>query len=498
MAKTDKEQIKQELLMRLRARKNLADWARVCGHEPAKHHKLLIEKLEAVVRGEIKRLAVFLPPGSAKSTYCSVYFPPWFLCQKPRSAILTCSHSTDLAESFGRRSRNLIEDKQTVLNYGLSADSQAAGKWSTTKGGEFFCMGVGGRIAGRRADLGLIDDPVGSREDAYSKIVRDATWDWFQYDFRTRLTPKAAIVLVQTRWHEDDLAGRILATERDEWEVILIPMLAGENDPVGRKPGELLWPEYFTPEMLADAQKDKMVFSALYQQNPTPEDGDFFKKEWIEGNAYDKDDLPPKEELTYYVASDHAVSLNQSADLTCLLPVAVDTRGVVWVLPDIYWQRCDTQQTVTAMIAMMKRRSPRTWWAEKGHISKSIGPFLHKQMREDGVFCYIEEVTPVRDKQTRAQSIRGRLQSGMVRFPKFAHWYGTALLEMLSFPAGKHDDFVDALAHIGMGLDKMVKGSGPRAVSSSGFLRPSNITLKWLKDSDKRVRRRKELALLDR
>lgn len=357
-------------------------------------------------------------------------------------------------------------------------------------------MGVGGRIAGRRADLGLIDDPVGSREDAYSKIVRDATWEWYQYDFRTRLTPNASVVLIQTRWHEEDLAGRLLATEGDEWEVISLPMLAGNNDPIGRKPGELLWPDYFTEKMLGDAQKDKTVFSALYQQNPTPEDGDFFRKEWIEANAYDRDDLPPKDELVFYVASDHAVSLAQSADFTCLIPVAVDTQGVIWVLPDIFWSKCDTQETVNAMIAMMKRRNPRVWWAEKGHISKSIGPFLHKQMREDKVFSYVEEVTPARDKQTRAQSIRGRLQCGMVRFPKFAHWYHDALSQMLSFPVGKHDDFVDALAHLGMGLDKMVKGVSPR-IELDFTLRPTELTLKWLKDSDRRVKRTKELALMD-
>jgi predicted phage terminase large subunit-like protein len=486
------------LLQRRNARRSLADWARICGYEPAKHHLFLIEKLEAVVRGEIRRLAIFMPPGSAKSTYSSILFPPWFLAQKPDSSILTASHSADLATAFGRRSRNLILDKENVLGYSLRKDSQAADEWTTTDNGVFFCAGVGGRIAGRRADLGLIDDPVGSKEDAYSKVVRDSTWDWYRFDFRTRLKPNAALVLIQTRWHEDDLAGRILASEGNEWQVINLPMLAKESDPLGRQVGAMLWDGYFNDTLLRDAQKDRAMFSALYQQDPSPEDGDYFRRSWIEDNAYDRDELPDMSELSEYVGSDHAVSQKQDADSTCMVPAGLDSRNVLWVLPDIFWDKCDTGVMVDAMLAMMKRHSLRTWWAESEQISKSIGPFLRQRMREQGVFCYIEEARPARDKQTRAQSIRGRFQTGTIRLPRFAPWYNKAVEQMLKFPAGSHDDFIDALAHIGLGLDKMVRGTDTAPVIDPSFyMKDRPLSVQWLKGTEERQRMRKLVALRD-
>lgn len=492
------EQIRaaETLLLRRNARKSLADWSRVCGYEPAKHHLLLIDRLEAVVRGDIRKLAIFMPPGSAKSTYSSVLFPPWFLAQQPSSSILTCSHSADLATSFGRRSRNLIDDHEKVLGYGLREDSKAADEWATNNGGVFFCAGVGGRIAGRRADLALIDDPVGSKDDAYSKPVRDSHWTWYNFDFKTRLKPNARIVLVQTRWHEEDLAGKLLATEGDEWVIINLPMLAKENDPLGRKVGELLWSDYFTPRMLMEAQKNNTVFSALYQQDPTAEDGDYFKRAWIDGNAYDRHQLPSIKELTIYVSSDHAVSLKEDADSSCMIPCGVDSEGIVWILPDVEWSKFDTLQAVNIMIGKMRLRMPRCWWAEGEKISKSIGPFLRRQMKEEGVFCYIEELHPAKDKMTRAQSIRGRLQAGMVRFPRYAPWYADAVNQMMKFPAGTHDDFVDALAYIGLGLDKMLSGTKTKAPAKVTF-DPPPITLKWVKDSHRGKSRFAELVLRD-
>ena len=488
----------RKVLDRRAARHDLVAWARLCGFEPARHHQFLIEKLEAAARSDIKRLMVFMPPGSAKSTYSSVLFPPFFLAQRPNSAILVCSHSADLAESFGRRSRNLILDKEKVLGYSLTEDSQAAGKWATTNGGNFFAAGVGGRIAGHRADLGLIDDPVGSRDDAYSELLQEKTWDWYVYDFRPRLKPDASVVLIQTRWHVNDLAGKILEAEGDQWEVIKLPLVAIENDPLGRQPGVILWPEWFNDRLVEDAKKDETVFQSLYQQNPTPETGNFFRKEWIDNYVYDPSDLPAN--LRIYVGSDHAVSLRQDADFTCLLPGGLDENGVLWILPDIFWAKVDAAETVNAMLAMIRRRRPLIWFAESGHISKSLGPFLTKRMREEKVFCYIEESVPAKDKPTRAQSIRGRLQNGMVRFPRYASWFDAMRREMLAFPAGKNDDFIDALAHLGLGLDSMVSADKNKKDFFSEYppsFGMNDITLKWIRRSDKQRRFEKELILRD-
>ncbi len=186
-----------ELLLRRKARASLAEWAKLNGFQPARHHSLLLHRLEAVARGEVDRLAIFMPPGSAKSTYASALFPPWFLSHAPQKMVIAASHTQELAEHWGRRVRNLIAEQHARLGYRIAADSQAAGRWATDAGGEYFAAGVGGSVTGRRADLVVIDDPVRSREDAESETLRNRTWDWYRADLVTRLKPGAAVVLVQ-------------------------------------------------------------------------------------------------------------------------------------------------------------------------------------------------------------------------------------------------------------------------------------------------------------
>lgn len=460
----------------LLCRRHLKQWCQRVGYEPAAHHELVLRELSAVANGSVKRLAIFMPPGSAKSTYASILFPAWFLGQHPERCVIAASHTQELADSFGRRVRNLVAEYGPLLGYKLADDSQAAGRWGTTNKSEYFAVGIGGSVTGRRADLALIDDPVRSAEDADSKLNRDRQWEWYNFDLMTRLKPNAAIVLIQTRWHEDDLAGRILAQEADQWRVIRLPMVAETNDALGRAEGEPLWPEYFTEDMRVQARRTPRVWSALYQQRPSPEEGGFFKRAWLKG--YEPGELPKN--LRIYVASDHAVSLKQEADRTCLLPVGVDASGVIWVLPDLVWERMEADQTVNSILKLMRDRKPLLWWAESGHISKSIGPFLRRRMLDENTYVPISEVTCVRDKRTRAQSIAGRMSMGMVRFPKFAPWWEQAEAEMLTFDTGTHDDFVDALAHVGMGLDYLVNAEGPPKPST-----PTG-TLAWVKESSKR------------
>jgi predicted phage terminase large subunit-like protein len=440
-----------ELLERRKVRKSLSEWARVNGFIPAAHHALIIRELEAVARGECKRLAIFLPPGSAKSTYASVLFPSWYLAQRPDAAIITASHTAELAQRFGRRVRNLVVEHGRTLGVTLAGDDHAAGRWATSAGGEYYAAGVGGSITGRRADLALIDDPVRSREDADSELVRNRQWEWFLFDLQTRLKPGAAIVLIQTRWHEDDLAGRILKEEGDKWRVVSLPMEAEEDDPMGRAVGERLWAGYFTAEQIEAAKRDPRVWSALYQQRPAPDTGTFFKDEWL--LTYQPSQLPAQ--LHTYITSDHAVSESESADLTCLLPAGLCPDGLLWILPDAFWERAAPDEVVRAAVELAKRRRPLIWGAEKGHISKSIGPFWRAALLAAGVHLRIEEITPTKDKRTRAQGIAGRMAMGLVRFPAFAHWWPAARAELLRFPVGEHDDFVDALAHMGFLLDKM-------------------------------------------
>src|ERR1700674_4765858 len=175
------------------------------GYHFAAHHKLLMSELEGVENGTTPRLMVLMPPGSAKSTYASVLFPPWFMGRNPQMSILGVSNTTDLAERFSRRVRNIVamrEFQNVFEGNGLSADSAAAGNWETALGGEFFAAGMGSAIAGRRADLGLIDDPIKTRQEADSDRIRQSQWDWYINDFLTRLKPGGRQILIQTRWHE--------------------------------------------------------------------------------------------------------------------------------------------------------------------------------------------------------------------------------------------------------------------------------------------------------
>lgn len=416
-----------------------------------------------------------MPPGSAKSTYASQIFPSWFLAQNPSQRILLCSHSYDLAESFGRFTRNTVDQQPQYLGYALSDDSKAAGVWNTDKQGGFFCAGVGGRIAGRRADLALIDDPLGSAEDAQSKDIRDKQWTWWLRDVKPRLKPNASIGLIQTRWHEDDLAGRILAKEKD-WTVIRIPMVAEENDPLGRQPGERLWSDYFTEEMVLEAMEDAETWDALYQQNPTSATGDFFKAENLQ--MYEVKDLPHEDELRIYAASDHAVSTRESADFTCMGAVGVDAKSNIWILPDLFWDKVKTDVCVEQMLALAKRRKPLMWAIESQHIEKAIGPFLKLRMQETNTYFAIEEFSSGKDKRTKAQSIQGRIATNKVFFPNTS-WWKNARHELLSFDSGKHDDFVDFLSLIGRMLGRLTKPGLSKSTKEPAKV----LSARWLKES---------------
>ena len=260
-----------ELLRRREIRNNLTAWCRHCGFEPAKHHQLLIDRLQRIARGEIDRLAVFMPPGSGKSIYGSVLFPPWFMAKAPGKSIIAASHTLELAEKWGRRVRGLVAGHSPTLGVSLSPESQAAGRWQLTAEGEYFAAGVGGAIVGFRADGAIIDDPVRSHEDAYSETTREKVWDWYKSELLTRLRPGGWVVLISTRWHEDDLAGRVL--QEGGWEVVSLPAEAEPGDLLGRQPGEFLWDDdkYYPYGEQLRAQKRALppaTWAALYQQNP--------------------------------------------------------------------------------------------------------------------------------------------------------------------------------------------------------------------------------------
>ncbi|MBN8910409.1 MAG: terminase family protein, partial [Rhodospirillales bacterium] len=263
--------------------RTLNEWAEHAleplGQKPAAHHRLLLTELEALSRGESDRLMVLMPPGSAKSTYASMLFPAWWFTQHPASNVIAASHTANLAEHFGRQVRNTIIEHATDLGYGLAPDNRAAARWQTTERGTYFAAGVRGPITGRRADLAIIDDPVKSQAEADSPTFRENVWNWFRADLVTRLKPGGRIVLIMTRWHEDDLGGRLLAQNPAEWRLLRLPALAEANDPLGRPEGAPLWPDWEDAAALARRREmvGDRVCSALYQQTPRPPAGSLFR-----------------------------------------------------------------------------------------------------------------------------------------------------------------------------------------------------------------------------
>lgn len=500
--------------------------------EPAKHHLILLDALQKVTDGNLihpdtglqcNNLIVLMPPGAAKSTYISVTFPPWFLQRRKGSRILACSAAADLIESFSRECRNAISLHKKTLNYDLQPDSRAIQEWSTTNGGTYRCAGVGGTITGRRADCGFIDDYLGSQEDADSKLIRDKQWLWYQNDYEPRLKPKAIQIIVANRRHEEDLVGMLLSRFPRNWVLIRLPFFPEENDILGRKPVDKesclahvdistvqvdqlcsdpkvqplldsrIWPEYFTREQAATVLlKPTRTQAGLYQQRPTMDEGDYFKKAWFRTYNRDQYDELMKNNPRVYGAADWAVSEEDDANRVCFGGAALDENRLIYILPDIYWKISPPEKTCPAFVEFLKRRNPLMFWSEKGHISKAWGPFLREMMTEEDVFSYITEVTPSRAKDVRARSIQGLMSMNRVLFPDFAFWWKDAQTELLAFPAGKNDDFVDFMAHLGAGIISMMRTIPKKKEEVFDLNKIQPITLGWVKKSD--AERRQKMA----
>lgn len=461
-------------------------------YQPARHHSFIADALEEIENGKNRRLIINCPPRHGKSELASRLFPPWFIGKHPGASIICASYNEKFSWDFGREAKTLIEDdiyRQVFPDVRIATAS--VDRIATESGSKLFFTGRGGTITGRGAIGLVLDDPIKDRVEADSPTLREKVWTWYVQVLRTRLlTYRGWILLIQTRWHEDDLVGRIVdptnpnysATEAKKWRVVDLPALARLDDPLGRKPGEALWPQRFPAHYLEDLREgDPRGFQALYQGSPTPEKGNFFDSDCL--RTYKRDEMPKKDELRFYAASDHAVSTKQDRDKTCCGIVGIDKDSNLWIMPDLLWGRYPVDRVVERMIDLMALYKPIHWWAERGHISKSIGPFLRKRMAERNVWASIFEVTPVQDKKTRAQAIHGRISMCRVYFPSFAPWWAEARDEILKFPYGVHDDFVDMLAWIGMGLAIQI----PNRPAPPKPQAPRQMTLAWIKSEGKRA-----------
>lgn len=389
---------------------------------------------------------IALPPRHGKSELASRRFPAWYLGRNPAKNIITASYNSDLATDFGREVRNIVasSEYQNLFERSLAQDSKAANRWHTELGGAYVAAGVGTAVTGRGAHVLLIDDPLKDREEAESELRRQRIWDWYTSTAYTRLAPGGAVVVIQTRWHEDDLVGRLLAQQEtggDKWEVLSLPAIDNE--------GKALWPEWYDLPALERIRQaiGPRDWSALYQQRPAPEEGNFFKREWLKYYS----NLP--EGCRFYGASDYAVTAD-GGDFTVHIVVAVDKEGNIYIV-DLWRQQTESDQWIEALLDLVYKHKPLKWAEEQGQIIKSVGPFLTRRMRERKIFCAREQFTSATDKPTRARSIQARWSQGMVYLKEGAPWLADLIAELLAFDAGKNDDQVDTLSLIGRLLDTM-------------------------------------------
>jgi predicted phage terminase large subunit-like protein len=420
------------------AKENLLSFARLTfrGYTPNWHHKVLAEKLMETEKGDIDRLMVLMPPRHGKSELASVRFPAWFLGRNPSLRVIATSYSARLAETFGRKVREIVADPKFRLTFGfgLSKRSRASDRWETTEGGGYIAAGVGGSITGMGGDLLIVDDPFKNQEDADSKTYRDKVWEWYQSTLYTRIEKGGKIVVILTRWHEDDLAGRLLASGNDDWHVVSFPAVA-EGDEEFRNIGEPLWEDKYDS---ADLQRIKTtvgtrVWNALYQQRPAPQDGAVFKKGWW--RFYDR--LP--DDIDSYIQSwDMTFSDSSGADFVVGQVWAL--KGSARYLVDQVRERMDFVKAIQA-VREMTEKYPE---ANAKYIEdKANGPAVISALRNE--IQGLIPVNPKGSKIARANSVCPVIEAGNVFLKKGARFSDELMEEASLFPAGKNDDMVDAM-----------------------------------------------------
>lgn len=412
-----------------------------------RHHKIMADAFERVAKGEIKRLIINMPPRHTKSEFASYLLPAWFLGKFPHKKVIQTSHTAELAVGFGRKVRNLVDSdvyKAIFPDLNLQADSKAAGRWNTSKGGDYFAIGVGGAVTGKGADLLIIDDPHSEQEAALAQInpeIYDKTYEWYTSGPRQRLQPGGSIVIVMTRWSQKDLTGQVLKSSAqrggEEWRVIEFPAIMPSGNP--------LWPEFWSLQEL-EALKEELPaskWSAQYQQQPTSDVSAIVKREWWQ--IWEHDD-PPHCEFTIQ-SWDTAFLKSERADYS-----ACTTWGV-------FYQNDDTGEQQANIILLnafkkrmefpeLKQRAFEEWkeWEPDSVIveAKAAGSPLIFELRQMGI--PVQDFVPSKgnDKIARLNAVADLFASGRVWVPN-RNWAEELVEEVAAFPSGEHDDMVDSM-----------------------------------------------------
>jgi len=401
---------------------------------------------------------IFAPPRHTKSELASRRFPSWALGRDPKRQIITSTYSGEFALDFGRDVRNIVDTqdyKNIFPDVSLADDSKAANRWHTNKGGVYVAVGVGGPITGRGAHIALIDDPFKNREEADSELMRNKVWDWYTSTLYTRLMPSGAIVLILTRWHEDDLAGRLLEKQKqggDKWRVVELPAIKDE----GSDNEKALWPAWYPVPALKRIKNaiGPRDWSALYQQNPEPDEGIFFKRE--DFKRYPLGDHPKY--LTKFGASDYAVTAD-GGDFTEQGVSGLCPEGILYVLDWIYGQT-ESDVWVEDLLDLVEKHDPVIWGAETGQIKRAVAPWLNKRSLKRNVYVDLEPMSNAGGKATNARSFQAMTRLGLVYIP-ICEWGDRLINQLIKFPAGAFDDAVDVCGIMGRLIDKVYEISPP-------------------------------------
>ena len=403
-----------------------------------KHHKEIADKFNKLANGKCKRLIINMPPRHTKSEFSSFLLPAWMVGRKPDLKIIQSTHTTELAIRFGRKAKTLMDSPEykRVFDTRLREDSQAAGKWETEQGGEYYAAGVGGSITGRGADLLIIDDPH-SEQDALNPASFDRVYEWYTSGPRQRLQPGGRIIVVMTRWNVADLTGKLIRAQKepkaDQWEVIEFPAILPSGSPV--------WPGYWKIEELEAVKASVSItkWNAQYQQNPTAEEGSIIKREWWK--TWDKDELPP---LMHVIQSyDTAFLKKETADYSAITTWGVfehQDLGPQLILVDMIKDRYEFPELRRVAKEQYDYWKPETVIVE----AKASGLPLTYEMRKLGIPVINFTPSKGNDKHTRVNSVAPLFEAGQIWAPdtKFAE---EVIEECAAFPLGEHDDLVDSM-----------------------------------------------------
>lgn len=496
----------KEALARQAARDSLLSFTEYThpAWETGEHHALLgdwLDRLESRGRcphcgDRVQQLAVHAPPRHSKTEMASRRFPAYYLGKHPGRQVICASHTELLASDIGADVRDIVDSEEyrrLFPELELRKDASAAGRWRTKQGGIYFAVGAGGSVPGRGAHLLVIDDPHGGRNKAESKRERDLVADWYFGDVIQRLMRPVTVLLIMTRWHEDDLAGRVMPPEK-EWvqedaegrvfragKFHVIMMRAIENE--GTTDERPLWPGKSEPEdeseilagypleYLQDLRETLLKagklreWRAQYQQNPVPEGGTYCKRDWLK-NRYSLDagllDKPEgrPSNLRIYSASDFAITTEQASDFTEHGVFGFSETGELYVL-DWWGERETSAVWIESLLDIWARWKPATWFGETGMIRRAIEPILDKRAYERRIWTTKHWLPSIRDKAARGQPFRAWAQQGRIRFPKDCDWADEVIEQCVAFPLGRKDDKFDVMSLVCAALDEMQPATKP-------------------------------------